>query len=388
MYDFDRIVDRTGIRGAKWELPDEGAYLKGDRAGWISLGVADMDFASCEEIAEALRRDMRAESFGYKSGETEAFLDAACAWEETRHGRRLRRERMTACSGVISGLAQAIYALTRPGEKIVIQTPVYGAFFGLASLDGRERVENLLRRTENGWEMDFEDLEQKCEGAAAFLMCSPHNPVGRVWSAEELRRVCEICERCGCFLLVDEIHHDLLLDGRKYVSPGEAAPGFAEMIVTCAAPSKTFNVAGFGAAYVYAEDKALFGKVNGLARTLYLGCGMYSLLAGETAYRCGGAWLDEVLAYIEANRDYTAGFFAERLPELPVARLEGTYLMWADCEAAGMDSAEMDARLDGQKLRLTPGRFFGAERFARINIASPRLMLADGLERFARAMKK
>ncbi len=376
IYDFDQYIDRFDMRSAKWSVPRDA----------LSFGTADMDFLSPLEVREALRRDVDIGVYGYKSGHVEAFWDALIGWEKRRHGITLQPEYLTFTTGVIAGLAAALQCFTKPGDRVVIQPPVYGPFFSIVRESGRELVENPLRQTERGWEMDFEDLEQKASGASVLLLCSPHNPVGRVWTRAELLQCIDICRRHGLLLLCDEIHHDLILPGGRFVSAAEADPDFADVVVA-GAPSKTFNLAGMATAYLSARDPARQEKLRRLNQLLHLGGGMYGYLAGEAAYLHGDEWLDQCLAYIAANDAFVRRFLAERLPEIPCSRLEGTYLCWLDLRPTGWTPEQVEQAFAREKVAPTPGSFFGAPGFTRLNIACPRSVLAEGLERMARALR-
>ena len=376
MYNFDEIIDRRHMRSAKWDIAED----------CLSLGVADMDFRSPYEIQSTLLQDLAIGNYGYKNGTWEAFRDAAIAWEKRRHGIELKPEWMTFAPGVIAGMAQAFYTLTKPGDRVVILTPVYGPFFMLSSMDGRERVECPLLHDEQGWHVDFDLLEKKCTGAKVFFLCSPHNPVGRVWTRVELKTMCEICRRTGCLLFSDEIHHDLILDGREFVTAADADPGFAEQIVSAAAPSKTFNIPGFGASYVVARNPEHQKAIAGISGLLHINGNMYAHMAGEAAYKHGDQWLDECLAYIQANRDFTAKWFRENLPDFPICDLQGTYLLWVDCRAAKATGEEILASLRRNGVNPTPGEFFGSPEFMRLNIATPRSLLEEALVRFKKGV--
>lgn len=375
-YDFDAYIDRFDMRSAKWSIPRDA----------LSFGTADMDFPSPVEVREALRRDVDIGVYGYKSGHVEAFWEALIGWEKRRHGITLLPENLTFSTGVIAGLAIALDCFTGPGDRVIVQPPVYGPFFSIVREGGRVLVENPLRQTERGWEMDFEDLEQKAAGASVLLLCSPHNPVGRVWTREELLRCIDVCRRHGLLLLCDEIHHDLILPGGRFVSAAEADPDFADVVVT-AAPSKTFNLAGMATAYVSARDPARSEKLRALSRRLHIGGGMYGFLAGEAAYLHGDAWLDQCLAYIADNDAFVRRFLAERLPEIPVSRLEGTYLCWLDLGPSGLTPEQAEQAFAREKVYPTPGSFFGAPGCTRLNIACPRSVLAEGLCRVERALR-
>ena len=379
-YDFDRIINRYHMRSAKW----------GSNPELLSMSTADMDFVSPAEVTHALLQDVETGVYGYKTGHVETFLQAAVAWEKRRHNIELEPEWLSFAPGVIAALAQAIYALTKPGDKIVIQPPVYGPFFSLVNTAGRVEVDSRLIHTDdNRWEIDFDDLDKKCEGARAMLICSPHNPIGRVWTDDELIRVVAICKKHGLLLLVDEIHHDLMLDGREYHTPAQLCPDYADQIITAAAPSKTFNLAGMQTSYLCIRNPEYRKAVAEVRSALHIAGGVYGYMAGEAAYTYGDSWLDQLLRYLESNRDAAYTYLRERLPECPLADLQGTYLMWMDCRALSKSEKEVCKVLEEHKILLVPGAagFHSEEGYLRINIGTPRKQMLEGLDRLCSALE-
>ena len=376
-YDFDRYLDRFHMRSAKWSLPDQE---------WISMGTADMDFVSPVEVKQAITADLNIGNYGYKTGHVQAYFEALSAWEKRRHGICISPEQMTFVPGVLSGLAAVLQCVTQPGDQVIIQPPVYGPFFSIVQQNGRVLSENrLIFQPDAGWKMNFEDLEQRAKTASLLLLCSPHNPVGRVWSREELRQVVDICKRYGVYIGVDQIHHDITRPEYPFLSLLEIAPDYADHIFEGMSASKTFNLAGFATACLVSGAPRQHSMVQKHLSDLMVSGSMYGLLASETAYLHGDSWHAQVLTYIWENYKFIQQFLSQHLPQCVLSPLEGTYLCWLDARPLGRTDKALQETLSQQKLQLVPGSFFGGEGYYRFNIACPRPLLAEGLRRLVTA---
>ncbi|WP_051079108.1 MalY/PatB family protein [Methyloversatilis thermotolerans] len=354
----------------------------------VPLWVADMDFAAPPAVTEALLARARHPVYGYTLYPDAAF-DALMRWLAARHGWNVAREHIHFCPGVVPTLYAAVQAFTRPGDLVIVQPPVYPPFFSAVRDTGRRVAENPLIERDGRWTMDFDHLEGCAAraGAKLLLLCSPHNPVGRVWSHEELDRLLEIARRHDLVVLSDEIHADLLYPGVRHVPLATLTrPG--DRVLTAVAPSKTFNIPGLGLSALIADDaerkavEAAFGQ-------LHVGASNpFSLAALEAAYRDGGPWLDALMRYLEATRDEVINTLAHRLPRIHAYAPEGTYLMWLDCRALGLDDAALrDLFVHDAGLGLNAGISFGSggSGHMRLNLASPRAVIRDALERLRRA---
>lgn len=383
-YDFDRGVDRRASGSYKWD----------SRSGVeLPLWVADMDFATAPAIVEALRRRVDHGVFGYtKVGDD--YYDAVCGWFERRHGWKIRPSDIIYTSGVVPAISAIIKALTEPGDKVIVQTPVYNCFFSSIRNNGCEALANPLRYTGESYEMDFDDLERKAADPRArlLLLCNPANPAGRVWSRDELLRLARICKANGVTVVSDEIHCELVFKPYRYTPYGSLPEEFAGCAVSCVSPSKAFNIAGLQIADIVAPDAAMRRRID-RAININEVCDVnpFGVAATIAAYKHGEAWLEALLDYLHANYEAMAEYCARHLPSFPLCRLEGTYLVWMDVRALGIPSAQLEELLiDDCGLWLNAGTMYGAdgEGFMRWNIACPRHRLMEAIRRFADFVKR
>lgn len=383
-YDFDSPVQRRGTNSYKWDVAGSENLLP--------MWVADMDFRTAPAIVEALRRRVEHGIFGY-TRVPDSYYDAVTGWFARRHGWTMDRDWIIYTSGVVPALSAIIKALTVPGDKVLVQTPVYNCFFSSVRNNGCGLVPSPLVHAGDTFVMDYADLERKAADPAVKLMilCNPHNPAGRVWTREELVRAGEICIRHGVIVISDEIHCELVMPGYTYTPFASVSEEFSRHSVTCVSPSKAFNIAGLQIADIVCEDAGRRAKIDRAINVNEV-CDVnpFGVIATEAAYNDSEDWLEQLIGYIHGNYQYMKEFCERNLPDFPVAVLEGTYLVWMDCHKAGMSSEELGKRLlDGTGLMLNAGTMYGAEGegFMRWNIACPRASLAEGLERFADFIK-
>lgn len=384
---FDRPAPpRTGVEAIKWDI-------MGDKykPGIVPLSVADMEFLSPPQIISALEKTAAFGMWGY-TGWGDRYYDALHGWMKERHGWEVERDWIVRVNGVVQGLGAAVRAFTKPGDSIVIQPPVYHPFYTCVEDNGRNLVLNHLTRTAAGYEMDFADLEEKLSRpeVTAIILCSPHNPVGRVWTEKELRRVGDLCLKYNVFVLCDEIHSDLIHSGHRHTPYAALGAEYAKNCVIGTACSKTFSLAGLCLANMIVPDpekKAVYEQE--VSRS---GCTTHSTfgtVALEVGYEECGPWVDELVDYVYGNYEYLKRFLTEHFPGLWVAPLEGTYLAWVDFAALEPDQAKRAAFLENEAgLFLSHGEQFGAPTFERFNLACTRQVLADALERLAHAAKR
>lgn len=375
---------RIGMEAAKWDMMGE-KYAD----GIVPLSVADMEFLSPPAIVKALEETARFGMWGY-TGWGDRYFNALSGWMARRHGWAVEREWIVRVNGVVQGLGAAVRAFTKPGDHIVIQPPVYPPFYHAVRDNNRVLAENPLIRTRNGYEMDFSDLEEKLSRpeVTAIILCSPHNPVGRVWTEQELRRVGDLCLKHGVFVLCDEIHSDLIHTGHKHTVFASLGEQHAKNCVIGSACSKTFSLAGLCLANMLVPDpekKALLAQeVSRCGATTHSTFGTVAL---EVGYKECGPWLDELLDYVYGNYCYLKDFFASHFPDLWVAPLEGTYLVWVDFAPLEPDQDKRAALLEEKAgLFLSHGAPFGAPTFERFNLACSRSTLAAALDRLYAAM--
>ena len=388
-FDFDAPVPRRGTASEKWDAP------RGDDV--LPLWVADMDFRAAPAVVDALRRRVDEGVFGYALPPA-SWHESLVRWLAVRHGWTVSPDTILDAIGVVPALAAVIRAFCAPGDKVVMQTPAYNCFFKAIRNQGCEILENPLRRVpprdgasgDFTYEMDFNDLERKVADPRAkfFLLCNPHNPVGRAWTDGELRRAGEICRRHGVFVVSDEIHADLQMPGSRHVPFAALSDEFRDSSLTFWSASKAFNLAGLQTAAVVCADpevRARVGRCLGLHGTGELN--PFGFLASSVAWNECADWLDALCAYLRENHRTLVGFVRERLPQLRVAELEATYLAWVDATALGVPSSGLARRLEDEaKVRFSPGAIYGepsCSSFLRVNLACPRAMLREALERVA-----
>ncbi len=377
-YDFDKTIDRRATNSYKWDSAPEGV---------LPMWVADMDFRTAPAIIDALQKRVAHGIFGY-TRVSDAYYDAVTSWFSRRHGWDIDREWIIYTSGVVPAVSAVIKALTVPGDKVIVQTPVYNCFFSSIRNNGCEIVSNPLRRTADTYEMDFDALE-RCAAdprAKVMLLCNPHNPAGRVWTPDELTRLGNICLRNGVTVVADEIHCELVYQGFKYTPFASLSDAFLHRSVTCVSPSKAFNIAGLQIANIVAFDNDLRSRID-KAININEVCDVnpFGVAATIAAYNEGEEWLNQLVDYLHGNYEAMAEFCRRELPEFPITRLEGTYLVWMDCSSLGMSSDALEhALLDDARLWLNAGTMYGAEGegYMRWNIACPRSVMLDGLNRF------
>ena len=377
-YDFDKTIDRRATNSYKWDSAPEGV---------LPMWVADMDFRTAPAIIDALQKRVAHGIFGY-TRVPDAYYDAVTSWFSRRHGWDIDREWIIYTSGVVPAVSAVIKALTVPGDKVIVQTPVYNCFFSSIRNNGCEIVSNPLRRTTDTYEMDFDALE-RCAAdprAKVMLLCNPHNPAGRVWTPDELTRLGNICLRNGVTVVADEIHCELVYQGFKYTPFASLSDAFLHRSVTCVSPSKAFNIAGLQIANIVAFDNDLRSRID-KAININEVCDVnpFGVAATIAAYNEGEEWLNQLVDYLHGNYEAMAVFCRRELPEFPITRLEGTYLVWMDCSSLGMPSDALEhALLEDARLWLNAGTMYGAEGegYMRWNIACPRSVMLDGLNRF------
>lgn len=386
--DFDVIIPRRGTGSLKYDA----AAKRGKPEDILPFWVADMDFQSPPAVMEALSKRIEHGIFGYSDVIDEGYVNALSSWYRERFDWQIQPEWLVITPGVVFAICTAIRALTRPGEAVIIQQPVYYPFESSVKLNDRRLVVNQLVYRNGRYEMDLQEFERQIveEQVKLFILCSPHNPVGRVWTAEELTALGDICRRHGVYVLADEIHGDFVYPGYRHLVFAGLKPEYADITVTCTAPSKTFNLPGLQTANILIQNeeiRRLF--TDEIRKTGYSQPNLMGLIACQAAYEQGAEWLDALMHYLTANLTLFRSFLQEELPDIKMVEPEGTYLVWLDFNALGLTDRELDQLLV-QKARiwLSPGPTFGAggQGFQRFNIACPRSLLQQGLERLKEAI--
>ena len=390
-YNFDEIIDRSGTSATKMEsLP------KGCPDDALPLWVADMDFACAEPILKALHERIDKKIFGYTMYDTDECLGAVLNWYKKRYGWEEQKENLFFCGGIVSAYAVLLNLLTKEGEGVVIQRPIYYPFTMKANSNGRQIVDSPLIYADGNYTIDFDDLDKKMAepNNKVLVFCSPHNPAGRVWTEEEIRKVVDICKKYDKWIICDEIHCDLLRCGMTFHPILKVAPDYADRIAVCTAPSKTFNLAGMKTSNIVIHNKELQAAWKDLigGKLSMNGAGTLGLTAMIAAYNEGEEWLEQLKEYLDGNFAYIDAFLKEHLPKAHMVPSEGTYLAWIDFNGYVDGDAEKLEEIMQKKAKvaLDEGYIFGdaGRGFERINIATPRSVVEDCMDRILKAFKE
>lgn len=386
-HNFDEIIDRRNSDCKKYEKANYPEDI-------IPMWIADTDFAAPKEIVDAIKERAEHACYGYPV-ETFEFEKAVARWEKVRFNWDVNPNWVKYASGVLPGMMIAIRTLTEPGDQIVIQTPVYPPFHALVKNNGRQLVTNELIKGEDGtYSIDFEDLENKLSSSRAKLLflCNPHNPVMRAYTLEELTRIGEICIKHNVIVVSDEIHCDIVYKENKHIPFGSISKEFEQNCIVMVNPSKTFNIAGFRVgAMIIANDRIRDNIENGIVNNKAYGRTIFGMLTLTTAYTKCDYYADEMVEYLQGNRDYLVDFLKNRIPQIKIGTPEATYLFWLDCKGLGFETqAELKSFMrEKAKLALNDGETFGAPGtgYMRMNIACPRATLVEALNRLEKAIK-
>ncbi|WP_054753517.1 MalY/PatB family protein [Piscibacillus salipiscarius] len=385
-FNFDKIINRENTRSAKLEYR-EALFGRNDV---LPLWVADMDFQSVPELETALVERARHNLYGYTTFDDE-ILNTIKRWLSKRHQFEINTDLLTFSPGVIPSLHALVQVFTEENDQIVIQPPVYPPFFSVVKAHNRELVENPLINNNGHYEMDFEHLEETLKnGAKAFILCSPHNPVGRV-GGDELQKLADLCVKYGVYLFSDEIHADIVFDGYEHIPVASLNDKINELTFTLMAPSKTFNIAGLQASYVISPNEDLKKKVNEqLMRQGFSMLNTFAFTALETVYKHGEDWLNALIQKLEDNKKLIDEKLEQSSAKIKSVDTEGTYLVWLDFTKTGLEHDEIKRKLsDEAKVGLNDGKSFGdqGEKFMRINIASPSQIIEEGIDRIIKAFE-
>ncbi|MGB4705397.1 MAG: PatB family C-S lyase [Candidatus Saccharicenans sp.] len=387
-YDFDTVLDRRNTCSLKWEFCEKVLGVP----DVIPMWVADMDFPAPPEVVEAVVRRAQHGAYGYPYI-PRSFWSAIIDWMKDRHNWEIKREWLSRCHGVVPALNICVQTYTAPGDKIIVQSPVYYPFFSAIENNGRRVVRNPLRFENGRWTMDFDDLRKKIDHRTRMLiLCSPHNPVGRVWRREELERLAEICIKHDLLIVSDEIHAEHVYRGHKHIPTASLSPEVASRTITLTAPSKAFNIAGLTTSVVIIPNPKLMNLYQTQLENLGLTVNnIFGLVALEAAYNYGRAWLDALVFYLEDNMDYARQYFEERIRRIKFLKPEGTYLALLDCRDLGLPQKELNEFfLKKARVYFDEGPIFGPELegFERMNLACPRKILTEALSRIEKAVNE
>lgn len=392
-YDFDRVIDRTRTNSMKWNKHFLKERFETDDV--LPLWVADMDFQCPQQVIDALKKRTTEEIYGYSWHKIPAYLDSVTNWMKRRHSWEVENDWIVYSPGIVPAIYMLIQTFVNTGEKVIIQPPVYQPFFTAIVNNGRQVLTNQLLYENKKYSIDFEDFEEKAKDPLTkmFILCSPHNPIGRVWTEKELRRLGDICLENEILIVSDEIHHDLILSGHKHTLFSTLSKEFEQNTFVCTAPNKTFNIAGLQTSNIIIPNKKkreaftnTIMNINGIMIP-----NVFGIVALITGYDEGEEWLEQVLKYIEANFKFLKEFVSENLPDVDFIDPEGTYLAWLDFNKIGMDDESLSKfMLKKAKVALDDGKIFGpgGEGFQRINVACPRSILKECMIRIVTALKE
>ena len=386
-YDFDKITDRKGTDCLKYDFAKE----RGRHEGILPLWVADMDFRTAPPVVEALKKRVEHGIFGYVRV-PDAYYEAVVNWFARRHAWRMEKEWIIYTTGVVSAISAVIKALTVPGDKVMVQTPVYNCFFSSIRNNGCEMIANPLVYRNRGYQIDFDDLEEKLANpqTSLLLLCNPHNPVGKIWDREELKRIGELCWKHHVLVLSDEIHCDITEPGKDYSPFASVSETCKNNSITCVAATKAFNIAGIQTAAVIVPDKTIRHRVSrGLNTDEVAEPNVFALTAPIAAFTKGGAWLDELRAYLWENRKTAEAFIKEKIPQISVVAAEATYLLWIDCTRIAKKEDNLCAFIRSHSgLYLCDGaEYRNGDGFLRMNLACPKTQVEDGLRRLKESVE-
>jgi len=387
-YNFDKIIPRENTQSVKYDLRQEVFCNK----NVIPMWVADMDFESPDFVIQAIEKRLKHPILGYSIRNNE-FYSSIINWLKKRHQWDIQREWISVSPGVVPALSVCILAFTNPGDKIIIQPPVYHPFFYVVEGNQRQLSYNPLKFENNRYTFDFENLKKIIDKDTKMIILSnPHNPVGRVWEKEELTTLAEICIQNNILIISDEIHSDLIFKNHKHIPLASISPEIAQHVVSTLAPSKTFNLAGLSSSFLVIPNKNLFQLYENRLNTIHIGHGnIFGNIALETAYNKGEMWLEELMDYLQKNVSFLRNFLSEHLPQIKLIEPEGTYLLWLDFRNLKLNQKELNELLIHQaNVGFNDGAMFGegGEGFQRINIACPRSILKKALEQIHEAIKK
>lgn len=383
-YNFDEIIDRRGTESVKWDAVSE----RWGRNDLLPMWVADMDFRTPPFVMEALRKRLEHEVLGYTFA-CEEWYTSIINWLQNRHGWKVKREELTFMPGIVRGLAFAIQCFTEKNDKVMVMPPVYHPFFLVTEKNKREVVYSPLVLRDGQYYIDFDRFRKDIQGCKLLILSNPHNPGGRVWTREELEQIAEICYESKTLVISDEIHADLTLPPYQHITFALVSEKARQNSLVFMSPSKAFNMPGLASSYCIIENKEICRCFQEYMEASELSEGhLFAYLSVAAAYSNGTEWLDQVLAYIQSNIDFTDAFLSEYIPDIKMIRPQASYLVFLDCRTLGLNQKELvDLFVDGAHLALNDGTMFGkeGEGFMRLNVACPRSMLEKALKQLKEA---
>lgn len=392
-YNFNRFIDRRDSFSLKWSKEALQMVFKKDDDDLLPLWVADMDFECPKPVVDALKKEAERCVYGYNWHGVPKYLDAVTGWMDRRHHWKVDPKWIVYSPGIVPAINMLVQTFSNIGDKIIVQPPVYYPFFSAVTANGRKLLLNQLNYENQKYTFDFEDFEEKARDPLTkiFILCSPHNPVGKVWTREELKKLGDICLEHDILIISDEIHHDLILPGNKHTVFSTISEEFEQKTIVCTAPSKTFNLAGLQVSnIIIPNEKMRQSFINTIVHKNGIGIpNSFGIVAMIAAYNEGEEWLEQVLRYIDSNFGYLKDFIRNKIPNVKYIEPEGTYLAWLDFNSLGLNDEELkNVILNKAKIALDGGKLFGAggEGFQRINVACPKSIIEEAMQRIKKAI--
>lgn len=378
MYNFDEIIDRRGKNSAKWD----SRFIGAGKEELLPFWVADTDFAAPKEVQETLQTCVEHNIYGYSlppKGCTKAVAD----WQKERHGFFIKEEWVEFTAGIDSALSAAVSAYTKPGDGILIQTPIYFPFFETVERNGRKALENPMLIKNGKYVPDFQDFEKKAKEAKVWMFCNPQNPTGRCFTKEELESFAEICLKNDVLMISDEIHGDIIFDDHIHIPLASLSEEIRSKTITCTSASKTFSIAGLAASAIIIADEKLRKQFSEEKEKRCINTGILGLTAMEAAYTYGNHYADQLVQYLQNNRDFALDYFNTKIPGIHAFSPEGTFLIWLDCKELMLSEKELENFFTSAGVKLSMGCAYraGSESYARMNFACPKKLLEEGLKR-------
>ncbi|MBY9012920.1 MAG: pyridoxal phosphate-dependent aminotransferase [Candidatus Lokiarchaeota archaeon] len=394
-YNFNRFIDRKDSFSLKWSKEALQMVFKKDDDDLLPLWVADMDFECPKPVVDALKKEAEGCIYGYNWHGTPKYLDAITGWMDRRHQWKVDPKWIVYSPGIVPAINMMVQTYSNVGDKVIVQPPVYYPFFSAVTENGRKLLLNQLHYENQKYTFDYEDFEEKAKDPLTkmFILCSPHNPVGRVWPKEELKKLGDICLEHDILIISDEIHHDLILPGKNHTCFSTISEEFEQKTIICTAPSKTFNLAGLQVSNIIIPNEKLRQSfIHTIVHKNGIGIpNSFGIVAMIAAYNEGEEWLEQVIKYIDSNFQFLKEFVKNELPDVKYIEPEGTYLAWLDFNSLGLNDEELkNIILNEANIALDGGKLFGAggEGFQRINVACPKLILEETMQRIKKVVEQ
>lgn len=378
---FERIADHTKVNLVKRDVNFQQNYF--GAKDLLPFWVADMDFETTPEVKKALNQRVEKGIFGYEMN-SEGLKQSVIDWFNRRHNWKMNNQFLRTSPSIMTSIGVLIKLLTNEGDKVLVQTPAFPKFLQVVPNNNRTLLENPLKLINNKYEINFEDFEKKAKEAKLFILCNPHNPAGRVWKKEELKRLSKIASENNMYVISDEIHSDIIFKGNKFIPYGDLPKELTQMSISLLSPAKSFNLPSISSSFLYSKNKEVLEKFDNFMQSMYLGStSILDLIAMQTAYNTGDKWLDKLLVHVEDNINFAITYIEEYIPKLQVIKPEGMYLIWINFKELNIEDKEFNQLLVNNGIALNPGFWFGKDGngFLRMNLATSKKTTLQGLEK-------